>query len=347
MVGALLVAVTLAAAAESPARLGALARSTTDRADDRPGAQLHVLYVLPNDGADASLDTDGTLGASVSNFQNWLKGQTGGNGMRLDTYQGELDVSFLRLADSDAQLASRGLYLRDAIEAGVRAAGFDDSDKRYVAYYGGSNTAACGGGAWPPTLPGTLAAIYMKATYGAGLPCYDPAASRAGLQLMDLAMLHETLHTLGFVATCALNHTRAGHVSDSPNDLMYAGDQPWVPTVLDINRDDYFGANRPGCADLSQSEYYEGGPDPQPLPVVPKRARLTVGVQGRGRVLGRGIACPKRCSAIFAVNTRVVLRPIPAKNARFRGWSGACRGTSGCRVQMSRARSVRATFVRR
>jgi hypothetical protein len=96
--------------------------------------------VLPSDGADDALDTNGTIAASVQNFQTWLRGQTGGNGMRLDTAGGELDVSFVRLTESDAQLAGRGLFTRDAIETGTRAAGFDDPDKIYAAYYGGSNT---------------------------------------------------------------------------------------------------------------------------------------------------------------------------------------------------------------
>ena len=121
----------------SAATTAALPRATTDRPDDRPGAQIHVLYVLPSDGSDEALDTNGTIAASVGNFQSWLKGQTGGNGMRLDMSGGELDVSFVRLAESDAQLAARGLFMRDAIEAGTRAAGFADPDKIYVDYYGG------------------------------------------------------------------------------------------------------------------------------------------------------------------------------------------------------------------
>jgi hypothetical protein len=338
----------LAVVSSSAATTAALPRATADRPDDRPGAQVHVLYVLPSDGADEALDTNGTIAASVGNFQSWLKGQTGGNGMRLDTSGGELDVSFVRLAESDAQLAARGLFMRDALETGTRAAGFADPDKIYAAYYGGSNTAACGGGAWPPALAGNLAALYVKATYGAGLRCYDPALSTTGLQLMDLAMLHETLHALGLVATCAPHHARSGHVSDAPTDLMYAGDQPWTPQVLDVGRDDYFGASRPGCLDLTRSEHYEGGPAPTLPPSIVNR-RLRLSVRGPGRVTSspRGIDCPRRCSATYPDKARVSLRPKARTGARFKRWSGACRGTRGCIVRMNRARSVRATFVRR
>jgi hypothetical protein len=162
VLGGLAAALTLSFASESPAGPAAtsvLPRATVDRPDDRPGPQIHALYVLPGDGADAALDTDGTISASVQNWQNWLKAQTSGFGMRLDTSGGELDVTFFRLAESNAQLAARGVFIRDAIESALQSAGFNRPGKVYAVYYGGSNTAACGGGAWPPALPGYVAAL--------------------------------------------------------------------------------------------------------------------------------------------------------------------------------------------
>ncbi|HEX4745926.1 MAG TPA: hypothetical protein VFU99_03490, partial [Gaiellaceae bacterium] len=196
--GALLLSVPTVGAQPS-----VLPRATVDRADDVAGPQIHALYVVPADGVDRALDTDGTVAASVANWQRWFEGQTLGGGLRLDTAGGDLDVSFHRLAQTDAVLAARGVFLREAIEQELRAAGFGRSDKVYAAYYDGSTTAACGGGAWPPTVAGNVSALYLRATYGAGLPCYDPMLSRSGLQIMDFAMLHEVLHTMGYVPTCA------------------------------------------------------------------------------------------------------------------------------------------------
>ena len=68
-------------------------------------------------------------------------------------------------------------------------------------------------------------------------------------------MIHEVLHALGFVPTCAPHHTSAGHVSDSPADLMYAGSAPWTPSTLDLGHDDYYDAQVPGCLDLATSPY--------------------------------------------------------------------------------------------
>jgi Divergent InlB B-repeat domain len=152
------------------------------------------------------------------------------------------------------------------------------------------------------------------------------------------------------VPTCAAHHTRAGHVSDSPTDLMYAGDEAWRPSVLDVGRDDYYHAHRLGCLELAESPYLEGNEPPAPPapPSAPAKARLTVSVVGPGAVRSTpaGIACPRRCSASFARGARVLLRALPARGARLAGWSGACKGRGVCRVELSANRSVRARFRR-
>src|SRR4051812_2738529 len=112
-----LIATVLAALAIAPAAHAA-DRATSDRPDDFPGSeQVHVMYVVPSDGADRSLDANGAIAASVDSWQGWLRGQTGGRGLVVDTSGGTLDVTYVRLDETDAQLASNGLYIRDEIEA--------------------------------------------------------------------------------------------------------------------------------------------------------------------------------------------------------------------------------------
>ena len=338
---AVVAAALLAGASASSAAPDVLPRSMTDRPDDVTGPQVHALYVLPSDGVDRALDTNGVIAASIANWQRWVRAQTFNNGIRLDTTAGELDVTFVRLGKTDAQLASRGLALRDALEDELRAKGLVRAGRVYATYYDGSSTAACGGGAWPPKLPGAVAALYLRATYGPGAVCYQPERSRDELQIMDFAMLHEVLHTVGFVPSCAPNHTRDGHVSDSPRDLMYAGDEPWRPAVLDVGNDDYFHAHILGCRELAVSPYLDRG-------FGGSTARLTVAVVGPGRVVStpRRIACSKRCTATFERGMRLALRAVPAGGARFVGWTGACRGAKSCRVTLDRGRSVTARFRR-
>lgn len=57
-----------------------------------------------------------------------------------------------------------------------------------------------------------------------------------------------------------------------------------------------------------------------------------------------GLSCGGTCSVLFQQSTQVTLTATPAVGSRFAGWSGACSGTRTCRVTMSTARNVTATF---
>jgi hypothetical protein len=240
-----------------------LPRSLVDRPDDfRRKAQIHVMYVLPSDRADRALDTDGTLKNTVSSFENWLAGKTRGRALRIDAFQGSIDITFLHLNQTDAQMASYGAFVRDQIEAEMKAAGFNAPHKIYAVYYDGTSNTACGGGAWPPTLPGTVAALYLNGLPDSSVPCAtnEFAGPDGPPTYLEFAMLHELMHTLGFVATCSPHQWRGGHVSDNPNDLMWAGDGPWAPdgwasVVLDSGNDDYYRAPVRGCLDFASSPF--------------------------------------------------------------------------------------------
>jgi hypothetical protein len=81
----------------------------------------------------------------------------------------------------------------------------------------------------------------------------------------------------------------------------------------------------------------------------PATFRLTVSVKGRGGVRGPGgIQCRPRCGATLPSYESARLTAAPAKGWTFRSWAGACTGARrACTVPMSRAATVRATFVRR
>jgi hypothetical protein len=58
-----------------------------------------------------------------------------------------------------------------------------------------------------------------------------------------------------------------------------------------------------------------------------------------------GINCGSDCSEVYAANTNVTLTAAAGSGGSFKGWSGACSGTSTtCSVFMSAAKSVKATF---
>jgi hypothetical protein len=273
---ALTLSTAQAAAAASATYGPTLPRASTDRADDDARPQVHLIYVLPSDGQDRALDTNGTITNTVTSFNTWLAAKTGNRPLRLDTYQGSLDISFLRLDRTDSEMASHGAYVRDQIEVATKAAGFDAPNKIYAVYYDGTSNWACGGAAWPPALVGNVAAMYLHGLPNASTPCDTQRFASAGASptYMEFAMLHEIVHTMGFVATCAPNSWRGGHTSDDANDLMWAGDGAWAPSgwanvVLDRGNDDYYGHENAGCADLDDSDYLVQASPSCGLPGVP------------------------------------------------------------------------------
>jgi hypothetical protein len=221
-------------------------RAVSDLPDEQSSYQIHVLYVVASNGRDRMLDTDGTIALSVESWNAWLSNQTSGRDLRLDTASGALDITFVPLSRNDAQMNSYGAQLRDQIETELVVKGFDAPDKLYLVYYDGGDvqTPSCGGGAYPPSLPGTVGALYLNGMPSGSAPRstnpFVTAVDSPGY--IEFVGIHEVLHVLGLVPACSPNETRAGHVSDENTDVMYAGSLSWIPTVLDVNRDDYYEA---------------------------------------------------------------------------------------------------------
>jgi PASTA domain len=313
----------------------ALPRASADRPDDYRGLQIHAIYAVPSDAPDRAFDTDGSIESSTNAYQTWLAAQTGGRTLRFDTFQGSLDVTFHRLPRSDAEYASQGLFSQRLLEQDLRTAGHVGDAKLYVVYFDSSNGAACGGAAWPPTLPGNVAAFYLRGRVGASPPCLSSGFAPAGAppRYTEFAVLHEVLHPMGIVGTCAAHHTRSGHVSETPNDLMYAGNEPWTPSVLDFGHDDYFSSSSSDCPDLTRIGFLRADLD----------FVLTVRKSGSGIVRSDPwpvLDCGAVCATPFPRGTVVRLRAL----GPFERWSGACSGTGDCHVTMGAARSVTAHF---
>ena len=252
-------------------------RATADRPDDTPYDQLRVLYVTPSDGPDLQRDTSGILCNSVRGIATWFEGQAGA-ALRLDTAGGLLDIGFVRLGKTDAQMRGTDAtnlsidtgiaFVRERIERELRAAGMIAANKLYAVYYEGTSSYACGGGAYPPLIVGRVGAMYLRAPSGAST-CADVRPwGRASLvpEYIDYGMLHETLHSMGYVPAAALNQHSAGHAYDTTaaepaRDILYSPrpgqpDPPWAVAhpgglLLDINGDDYFGTS--STRDLSRS----------------------------------------------------------------------------------------------
>lgn len=249
---------------------GVAGRAYLDRPDDVTGPQIHVWYVVPQDGVDRQLDVDGSIARTVGAWNSWLAAQSGGPRFRLDTAGGALDVTFARLPTEEAVITAEGAYVRERIERDLERMGVLDrsADEIHAVYYDGGSTYSCGGGPWPPKLVANVAAVYLRGTPPGSPACATNGLSADGVAMgyFEFAMIHEIFHGLGAVPTCAPNHDIRGHVGGDPTDLMYSGDQPWRPTTLDRDRDDYWGHGRSLCPDAARSAFLEPMPAGAELP---------------------------------------------------------------------------------
>ena len=244
-------------------------RSLEDRPDDVDGPQVHAVYVIVADGVDEELDRNGRIANSVSATVDWIASQTGRR-LRLDTYRGEPDVTFLRLARSQAWLWSRRdsivSVLDDAIRSSPLASAENAEDKVYAVYYSGPTGVAAEEGPLEVAgnaIPGRLAAVYLWGAHNIGEPpggdLYDRNYHEVGFH--EIVMAHELFHVMGAVDACAPN-ADGSHVDDDRNDLMYAGADGLRDrmAVIDRNHDDYYGHDIPGCTDAEDSALWEDGP---------------------------------------------------------------------------------------
>jgi hypothetical protein len=314
-------------------------RSTTDLPDDVQGPQVHFVYVVPADGTDNQLDTNGVIEQSIARIENWLLGQTGNQGLRIDTHQGVPDITFFRLPHTNAQATSQYPWPIWTIGSDLVAAGFNSPDKVYAAFYDGHSSWACGG-AKSPALP-LLGAMYLQGwPSGDQAPCHAWGTGTDKPGYFDMGILHEILHAIGFSPHCSRHPSQDGygdHVDDSPTDILYAPDAkspaPWdvLHAVLDYNHDDYYRANIPGCPDLSNNPYL--------TPMI----SIHVTTIGDGTIASEptGISCPQTCDALLA--PPVTLAATPAPGQRLAGWSGGCSGAGTC--TLSATGSVTAEFA--
>jgi len=241
--------------------------SYIDIAVDWPASPLlpsiSIIYGVASDGVDRGLATDGTLATSVRSWNNWLRGQTGGRVLRVDSRNGSPDITFVRFNQTEAAYEANGVFIRDALEAELHARGFLHSGKIYALYYDGPAAEHCGGASYPPLLPGQVGALYLRGHFAnpAIPPCSsNPFASNptATPGYIELSMLHEIIHVLGYVPSCSPHQVLQGHVSDDQHDLMYADPvKPWIiaDAMLDFNHDDYYGHGRADCPDLANDPF--------------------------------------------------------------------------------------------
>lgn len=210
---------------------------------DRPegvfeGWLVHLVLMLPSDGIDPGLDTNGVIETFWTVIQNWVINQTGGKMLPEDIFGGRPDITLVRAARPDTEFASQGANAVNEIWKELQAAGLNNPKKKYLVLYHGKNR-GCGSG----MLNGPVAALY---NLGGATLCerqFAPSpTSPPGFP--EFAGFHELGHTFGLVDTRAPNHNpnAPSHTMDDRRCVMYTGLESWTPELLDPRNDDYYFA---------------------------------------------------------------------------------------------------------
>ena len=235
-------------------------RSTSDRPDDVAGPQIHAVYAVASDGEDVNLDRQGRIGWSLGATVDWLTEKLGRR-LRVDTYGGEVDVTFLRLRETEIEMDGRNV---GALADAIRRQPWFSSEKTYAVYYRGATDNA-GGIAFPRR---GLATIFFDSR-GLDRPYYFVTREPGFFGALENSMAHELFHVMGAVnASCATNpNVDEAHVADYDYDLMaglIAGRgrrRGRMLSEIDVNNDDYYLHDIPGCPDTADSPLWIDPPD--------------------------------------------------------------------------------------
>jgi hypothetical protein len=186
----------------------------------------------------------------------------------------------------DASVAQYGgpYWIRDILEAKLTDQNLFQPGKIYLAMFEiDRHPSTCADAAHPPDLMGRMAGLYPSAVVEAGWNCTDEPFG-SGVTFTDMGLIHETVHLLGFAASCGNNPTSIGNIShtgDDNRDLMWAPDDSdtryWDTDhmLLDPGNDDYFQHGIANCPDLADSAFLDPlPPNPQTPPGWPSDWKL-------------------------------------------------------------------------
>ena len=219
---------------------------------DTGGSRFHVIYALGNDAtADSAMVA--SIRTELDLAGQWFATETGAT-LDIDRTGGQIDVTTWQLVNfTNAQLLqweAQPNYgpLTQLAEDGF---GFPDGG-RYLVYIDGTSTNGYCGLAY-----NAYATVYQNGGCGSVLAPVGSAADVGATVNTAQVALHEMLHALGVVPTCAPNFDNY-HAKDALHDLMW----PVIGTDkhVDVGHDDYFHHDHAGCVDIEDSPFLSTNP---------------------------------------------------------------------------------------
>ena len=110
-------------------------RTLFDQVDQaKEGENLvHLVYVLHYDGLDEKSDINETIESIAASMQSWLRDRFPVEGLRFDSMDGVLDITFVRLEVSLTQI-SQAVVTSPPLMGRLMKAGLDDPKRIYAAW---------------------------------------------------------------------------------------------------------------------------------------------------------------------------------------------------------------------
>jgi hypothetical protein len=245
-------------------------RSFIDQPDDSTSPQVHVLYVLPKDVKSRDFDVKETFGDLIKSTNEWLFVK-GGKRLRFDTYKGNLDVTFVRLDETEGQLwieasdknkkcGQNPCPTLDTLKSLLVAKGFTAPHKAYLIYYGGATIPSsrivrtpCGTAGHDHVAIMQVGLVDMMSGQFSCFSTSKTTLPESG-NTAGLASFHEIFHVLGAVGASPNSDGNYGHIKNDPTDLMGKSEG----TVrLDPGNDDYWRHGQNNYVDLYNSAFME------------------------------------------------------------------------------------------
>jgi hypothetical protein len=208
-------------------------RQYVDNPDATGRPKIHLIYAVPYGSVDRGFDLSNAIPNLTSSANRWLALQTK-NKFRMDTYGDHLDITFAALPNTEEFYRSQNGWTHFQVINDLWNMNQIQENKYYVVYYDGGHNYACADAQWQgKTTVVYMAACGLDTSVVAQTPSSDP-------DYHEFVFLHEVIHNTVGVSYEAPNHIGSGHVGDSPQDVMYAGEQIWQPAILDYNNNDYY-----------------------------------------------------------------------------------------------------------
>ena len=223
-------------------------RSTVDRPDEVTGFQIHLIYVLLSGSKDDERDVDGSINTWVNDAQNWLQ-KTLGRKFKIDTYQGNVDVTFLQSKYRAEDLCAGSCNALKKLADEMRQTDPSISASKTLFFNIGENLEknTCG---WAG-IGSNLALDF----YGDSR-CNDPRSiAQTGLSDPSKIFIHEIIHSFGVHHVCSDD---SDILIGTPECTVNYKTFGYVPVTIDSNHKNYVGSEAAGVDILKMPVWSDG-----------------------------------------------------------------------------------------